>query len=236
MTSGSAGDIPVKAIAEAVLERARRTGLLWRLRPATVTAVSAAGIRVRLDGDTETIRTASMVGDVIIGARVMILITPPAGQHIVGWAGTPAAALGPDALAYTDTDSDPVTATTVVLSTPIRLRAHTAYRVELGGAATGTGDAPAQFRLRHAARNGRAPQPLTDFGDHPAAPGAVISIDGTTCYIRRNADTDLDTVIELTLETGAGTVLHAAPPGRCRYLQLTACGDAARFPHAITVE
>ncbi|WDZ83993.1 hypothetical protein [Micromonospora cathayae] len=93
--SGNGGmAVPVKALAEAVLERAIQLGLTWRLRPATVMSVADDGtIRVLHDGDTQPIRVASMIGPVAVRARVMVLKTPPAGNHIVGWVGTPAAGL-----------------------------------------------------------------------------------------------------------------------------------------------
>jgi hypothetical protein len=82
--------VQVRAIAEAVLDRMNRLGLTWRLRPARVVSVAADGtIRALHDGDTQPIRVVSMVGPVAVGARVFVLKTPPAGNHIVGWAGRP---------------------------------------------------------------------------------------------------------------------------------------------------
>lgn len=82
--------VPVKALAEAVLEKAVRLGLTWRLRPATVTSVANDGtIRALHDGDTQAIRVTSMIGAVPVRARVMVLKTPPAGNHIVGLVGSP---------------------------------------------------------------------------------------------------------------------------------------------------
>ncbi|MET8352626.1 hypothetical protein [Micromonospora sp. NPDC005206] len=84
------GYVPVRAIAEAVLERMTRLGLMWRLRPGRVASVGADGtVRVLHDGDTESIRVVSMVGPVAVGARVFVLKSPPAGNHIVGWASRP---------------------------------------------------------------------------------------------------------------------------------------------------
>ncbi|MBC9004836.1 hypothetical protein, partial [Micromonospora aurantiaca (nom. illeg.)] len=84
--------VPVKALAEAVLEKAVRLGLTWRLRPATVTSVANDGtIRALHDGDTQAIRVTSMIGAVPVRARVMVLKSPPAGNHIVGLVGSPGA-------------------------------------------------------------------------------------------------------------------------------------------------
>ncbi|SCL43432.1 hypothetical protein [Micromonospora aurantiaca (nom. illeg.)] len=82
--------VPVKALAEAVLEKAVRLGLTWRLRPATVTSVASDGtIRALHDGDTQAIRVTSMIGAVPVRARVMVMKSPPAGNHIVGLVGSP---------------------------------------------------------------------------------------------------------------------------------------------------
>ncbi|MEH1014595.1 hypothetical protein V6U90_15975 [Micromonospora sp. CPCC 206060] len=98
--------LPVKAIAEAVLQRALSMGLTWRLRPATVVSVAGDGtVRVLHDGDNVPIRVVSMVGPVAVRARVMVLATPPAGNHIVGWAGTPAHGGPPGPLAQTFTEA-----------------------------------------------------------------------------------------------------------------------------------
>lgn len=84
------GYVPVRAIAEAVLERMTRLGLIWRLRPGRVASVGADGtVRVLHDGDSEPIPVVSMVGPVAVGARVFVVKSPPAGNHIVGWTARP---------------------------------------------------------------------------------------------------------------------------------------------------
>ncbi|MFG3602570.1 glycine-rich domain-containing protein [Micromonospora chersina] len=103
---GKVQAVPVKAIAEAVLEKAIRLGLTWRLRPATVMSVASDGtIRAQHDGDSKPIRVTSMVGPVAVRARVMVLKTPPAGNHIVGWVGTPAPGKPPGVLVQRFTQS-----------------------------------------------------------------------------------------------------------------------------------
>ncbi|HEX8626694.1 MAG TPA: hypothetical protein VF755_00795 [Catenuloplanes sp.] len=232
------GQLPVKALAEAVLERARRTGLTWRLRPATVLSVAPDGtIRAVHDGDNQPIRVVSMIGPVAVNARVMVVTTPPSGNHIVGWAGAPAPGGGPDGLAWAEDNSIGATTTTVVLSAPIVLRARTAYRVELGGGASASAAGLlADFRIRRAATPGQGAQPLGEFYRYRTEGGPVINIDGIR-YIRRTADTNLPARIELTLESasGSGSVFHIGAPGRPRFLQITACGEAAKHPHAVAV-
>ncbi|MFI5493563.1 hypothetical protein [Actinoplanes sp. NPDC051859] len=232
MTNAPGGGLPVKAIAEAVLDRARRTGLVWRLRPATVTDTVNGTVRVRLDGDSQPIGVASMIGPVAVAARVMVLITPPAGNHIVGWAGPPAPGGGPAGLAFSDSNSVPVAATpTVVLSAPVVLRARTAYRVEFGGGVlSSAAGVLADFRLA----DGRSGASLGEFYRYRTEGGPVMHADGVR-YIRRTADTALAATVQLTLATASGTVTHIGAPGRPRYLMITACGEAAAFPHAVDV-
>ncbi|TDB80959.1 hypothetical protein [Micromonospora sp. KC721] len=82
--------MPVKAIAEAVLDRVLQMGLTSRLRPATVVgAASGSGFRVVVDGDTVPMRVGSLVGALPKKSRVMVLMTPPAGNHVVGFLGVP---------------------------------------------------------------------------------------------------------------------------------------------------
>lgn len=233
---GRSGPLPVKAIAEAVLERMNRLGLTWRLRPATITAVTPdGGIRGVYDADTQPVRLVSMLGPVAVGARVMVLRTPPAGNHIVGWAGTPAPGTAPDALAWSETNSPAVTAQTVVLSTPILLRARTAYRVEMAGGITGSvAGVLADFRLRRVAGDGQPAQALAEFYRYRTEGAPVVACHGVR-HIRRTANTDLQATIELTLETTTGSVLHVGGVARPRYLQITACGEAAKWPHVTVV-
>lgn len=87
-TINAAVKVPVKQLATAVIQRAERLGLKWHLRPATVTNPTLAGApQIIYDGDTVAIRAVSLIGPVVEGDRVMALISPPAGNHIVGWVG-----------------------------------------------------------------------------------------------------------------------------------------------------
>jgi hypothetical protein len=81
-------DLPVKEIANALAERAGELGLTWRLVPATVSPPGPGGVmRVTLDGDTEAIDAVTMIGRLPVDARVFVIMSPPAGVHIVGFLG-----------------------------------------------------------------------------------------------------------------------------------------------------
>jgi hypothetical protein len=88
---------PIKEIALAIADRAEELGLVWRLVPATVAEEGDGGVmRVVLDGDSEPIDAVTMIGRVPLAARVFVILSPPAGTHIVGFQGFdfPAAAAG----------------------------------------------------------------------------------------------------------------------------------------------
>lgn len=76
-----------RAGARALVENAKRLGLTWNLRMATVTDATTSGqVEVRMDGDLASISVTSMVGTVALGDRVYVITIPPAGNYIVGLA------------------------------------------------------------------------------------------------------------------------------------------------------
>jgi hypothetical protein len=112
------GDSPlqVKTLAEAVLQSAQRLGLLWHLRPATIVKAAADGSpRAVYDGDAEPMRVVSLVGPLPLNARVMVMITPPAGNHVIGFLGPPPWPLGVIAQVERAGASTPSTAAQPVL-------------------------------------------------------------------------------------------------------------------------
>jgi hypothetical protein len=83
-----ATDLPIVEIARAIQERAEELGLTWRLVPATVAPPGPNGqMRVVYDGDTEQVDAVSMIGRLPVGGRVFVIVSPPAGVHIVGFIG-----------------------------------------------------------------------------------------------------------------------------------------------------
>jgi hypothetical protein len=79
------------ALVRALIDQARRLGLIWTMRYATVVDGSDSGhIAVRFDGDTEpSYDIISIVGILIPDERVMIASVPPAGQYVIGKLTTP---------------------------------------------------------------------------------------------------------------------------------------------------
>lgn len=79
----------LSAQTQAVVDGAKRLGLTWTLRPATV-ATSADGPVVIYDGDTIVTGAVPLNGNAIPGDRVMMLQIPPGGNYIIGrLPGTP---------------------------------------------------------------------------------------------------------------------------------------------------
>lgn len=76
------------ALVEAVVENADKLGLKWELRPATVSMVSQASLRVTvvMDGDDSnvTMPAFTLIGQVSVGQRVMVVSVPPQGAYIIG--------------------------------------------------------------------------------------------------------------------------------------------------------
>lgn len=67
---------------QAIVERASSLGLTWGLRPATIITVTAAMVTARYDGDAEAIAMSSLLPGLFVGARVMAIQVPPAGNYI----------------------------------------------------------------------------------------------------------------------------------------------------------
>lgn len=70
---------------QAMVQNAKRLGITWGLRPATVRVVNAnATISAQYDGDEVPIDMISMMGPLTIGERVYAISVPPSGNYIVG--------------------------------------------------------------------------------------------------------------------------------------------------------
>ena len=86
------GPIPVQTSivgVEALIEQARRLGLLQVYRPGTVfqSPTDLTNVLIVLDGDTDPIPVQSLVGGVVAGTRVMVMTVPPQGIYIIGYLG-----------------------------------------------------------------------------------------------------------------------------------------------------
>jgi len=72
--------------AEATVENAKRLGLTWTLRLATVlNGTDPVNVLATYDGDTAVISMTSMVGPLVAGQRVYVVQVPPSGNFITGF-------------------------------------------------------------------------------------------------------------------------------------------------------
>lgn len=74
--------------AQAIADTAKRLGLTWNLRPATVTSLEP--LTVTDDADTGQIKlgAVSLIGELQVGQRVMTMFVPPGGLFVIGTIGT----------------------------------------------------------------------------------------------------------------------------------------------------
>lgn len=84
MTSPQVGVALLAAGVGALQDQARSLGLTWELRPATVVAASTGITTATYDGDSVPVDMISLVGTLAVGARVMAIFIPPAGNYVVG--------------------------------------------------------------------------------------------------------------------------------------------------------
>jgi len=88
ITSDSPADAVTVQLVRSITENADRLGLVWKLRPGTITTSAPNGTpRVIIDGSTQPIRCMSLLGPMMVGTRVITVLSPPAGCHVIGLAG-----------------------------------------------------------------------------------------------------------------------------------------------------
>lgn len=98
----------VGTLVNAVVDNAKRLGLSWTLRPATVSVgTDPNAITGVYDGDdaANLIPFVSLIGECRAGARVMGLIIPPAGNYIIGTLGEAGAGLRGNVIGYAERET-----------------------------------------------------------------------------------------------------------------------------------
>jgi hypothetical protein len=75
--------------ASTIAENAKRLGLVWTMRPATVVSYDrTTGMATAIfDGDTVPLTMTSLAGPLTAAQRVMVMIVPPSGNFIIGSVG-----------------------------------------------------------------------------------------------------------------------------------------------------
>jgi hypothetical protein len=217
-----------------LIKAADRLGLTWGLRPGVVKFVSSPytprEASVLMDGDDIGITVVSLIGDLVVGDRVMVERVPPAGNYAVGFLNSPSSARF---TAASTSNSATITAEAVVLTIPsATLERGVTYRVECGQAHMALVTISAFFRVRKTNLAGATWATSQQF----IGGGALFN---QPCawwsYITPTADI-VDTPVVLTMTaTGAGSIYvgSAAAP---RYFSLTPVGNGrALFPQAVAV-
>jgi hypothetical protein len=101
---------------QAIIENARRLGLIWTLRPATVGTVDP--LTVVDDADTVgkiKLGAVSLIGPLNSGARVMTLVVPPGGLFVIG-ALAPPGSPAIDVYAFTNQTGNTTGSTSYITS------------------------------------------------------------------------------------------------------------------------
>lgn len=97
----------------ALVDNAKRLGLTWDLKLATVTTTASAVVMGICDGDTQAIGLRPLTGMPIAGQRVWVISIPPAGNYIIGLAEDYGVLSNLGHATYNNVDSgDPATGTT----------------------------------------------------------------------------------------------------------------------------
>lgn len=88
VANDKSSDATTIQLVRSIVSCADRLGLIWKLRQGTVTTAAADGTqRVVLDGSTQPIRCMSLLGSMSVGTRVIAILSPPSGCHVIGLTG-----------------------------------------------------------------------------------------------------------------------------------------------------
>lgn len=200
-------DTDYKVLAESIIDRMQRLGLMWRLRPGTVVEPAADGtVRVLGDDPTDTtpMRVVSLIGPVPVDARVMLILSPPSGAHIIGYLGPrPPYALGVVAHIERDTASTAASGAQGVLrldDVPVyagrRYEVYTSSLLMFSSVAADVGTA----RFSHTT-DGTTPttgSPLLQIWNGPAIPSTANGVGG---ILRRDYQPSTDHNLSVLLFT-----------------------------------
>lgn len=226
------------ASVDELLAQARRLGLVWSLRPGTVTNItngaSAYNPRVVMDGDDANadIQVTSLVGGVAVDMRVMVMFVPPIGNYVIGIISTAhtqryeIGALSGHGTTITTTE------TVMETFTNFNVLAGAAYRYEIDGtliAGTSTGT---QFQIRKTNTSGQS------LGSSDIWPGIGLSFAPFrhVGYFRNTGLSTITTTIVLTATTTTSTATWYADTELPRYVAIQYAGPAIEYPSAVVIE
>jgi hypothetical protein len=222
--------------AQSIVDRGRKLGLTWSLRPATVMAANnianLSGIQIQYDGDNTTLQVANLSGQSLqVGDRVMGLEVPPSANYIVGRLGSPAVGLGYWASA---SSTAPVAfgGESVILNIatmqwlPLR-----AYEIKFrADVLTTTGTNAAIWRIRQDGIAG------TVLGVGVWATRNIQSNDwGSDLVVVNSTQTTVIADLTLTMAATAGTLTASGTTTQVIWLRVYDIGPSFMFPDALSV-
>jgi hypothetical protein len=215
-----------------LIKAADRLGLTWGLRPGTVVLTtspySPREASVRMDGDDGNITVVSLIGDMAVGDRVMVMHVPPAGEYTIGFLNRPSSAIFTQA---STSDTANIIAETVTFTLPsVTLEFGAAYRVEGGNRINAGAAAAATYRLRKTNIAGAI------CAQSPAFLGVGLGLNGNAHWTSFIAPTvDMTSAFVYTLQgTGLGVVSTGSAVSP-RFVSITLAGAASNFPQAVAV-
>lgn len=226
--------VSLASVDELVIQ-AKRLGLVWGLRPGVVASVtSGAGPynpSVQMDGDDvdTTILTASLVGGLAIGMRVMVMSVPPRGDYVVGIISS--ADLRRYEVGGFTNHGTTITTTETVMETfsQFVMRDRAAYRVEFDGWLLSANTVFTQFRLRRTDTTGTV---LTSSDLFPGI-GLAQAPFRHVGYFVNNTGFQRQGNLVVTAQTLSSTSTWGADTGRPRYASIRYAGPASEFPFAV---
>lgn len=179
--------------------------------------------------------------DQAAGKDASVMVSPDGGVEISGHDGGRLRVDGRDvgrgkvASVHSVANSPALFAETAVLSIAgLTFRAGRAYRVRTGGTFTMTAAGVVLARLRD--RTSSFTVEWGNLGHFPASQAGSPFDLTKVVYLRRTAASDLTgQTLALTLQASVAGTLHTATATSPRYLEVEDCGEAADYPHAVTV-
>lgn len=240
MSPDQAADTPVPTEAAAAVQQIvsdpARLGLVWNLRPATVTDVVTnvsheqvqQELAIQMDGDDVPITAVNISGSAVsIGTRVYAIEVPPGGVFVIGTANISTAGRG--ILKHvTSTGATNFTTETVILTLSgvtfpagraFQLTAKVSYTVTVAG-----------FGLFLFRRTNIAGFALAEFEYVTAAGGAANECLGVAQFVNTGAAAiSQDVVLTAISSAGTGTAINTQPFGPF-FFQATDIGPASLFP------
>lgn len=223
---------PDLALITSMIRAADRLGLTWGLRPGTVTSVlppyNPREASVRMDGDEGSITVVSLIDDLALGDRVMVVKVPPAGQYAIGRLNTPSQQSYAQA---SRVNTAAIVAETVLFTfASVTLELGSAYHIQAGSRIDAGAATLATFRMRKTNLAGAVVALSPSFTGRGAG---VMANSFWNSYITPAAN--MVTNLVYTLQAPAPGAISAGTTTSPHFVMITLAGNVAQFPQAVTV-